>query len=108
MLREYYSEDCLFMPSGKQLKGKKAIRNYLESSFAKGWGQLTIDVTSVLPVFDVYITFHLVHVTFPSFTIMDKKGKVIVTGNVLVGLIGESWEITESLWSVLPLPSSIC
>ncbi len=100
----FYCEDCLFVPPGERLKGKGSIREFLGRSFARGYGKLTVTVESVLPVFEVYIISHLVHVTFSSFTIADGEGKVVVSGcgNAIVKRVGSGWEITEALWTAIP------
>ena len=100
---KYYSDDCLLMPPGERLKGKVAIRKYLEKSFASGCRLLTVGVESVRPMFEVYVVSHLVHVTYPFFTISDGDGKVIASGsgNAVVSRVGNNWEITEAVWNTV-------
>lgn len=101
---KYYSEDCLFMPPGEQLRGKVAIRKHLERWFASGYRRLTVNVETVLPIYKVYIISNLVHVTYPLFTISDSEGKVVVSGsgNAIVRRVGKGWEITEAVWNTIP------
>ncbi len=100
----FYSDDCLLMPPGEKLKGKISIKEYLERSFAKGYGKLMVTVESVLPVFEVYIVSHVVYVRYSSLTIVDSEGKVLVSGcgNAIVKKVGTGWLITEAIWNTLP------
>lgn len=97
-----YSNECLFMAPGECLRGKEAIRKWLEKAFAKDWGLLSVNVETVLPVAENYIVSQLVHVVYPSFTIQDCSGKVVMngSGNAIVRMSDSSWEICEILWNM--------
>ena len=100
---KFYDNDCLFMPPGETLKGKAAIRKHLEKLFANGYRRLTVNVESVSPMFEVYIVSHLVHVTYPRFSIANSEGKIIVSGsgNAILRRAGEEWKITQAIWNAV-------
>ena len=108
---KYFTDDCHFMPPGEQFKGKAAVQQYLDRSFKQGHERLEIDVESVVPMFEVYVISHLVHVTYPSFRVLGRGGEVVLSGcgNAVIRRSTSSssssssrWEITQAVWNAIP------
>ena len=64
-------------------------------------------VQFVLPMTENYIVSQLVYVTYPSISIHDQHGKVVLrgSGNAVVRLMSNStsWMIEEAVWNVISI-----
>ena len=101
---KYFSSDCSLTVGSPPnvFKGKEAISGWLKQMSANGCSLVNLMVDRVIPIAEVYIVSQLVYVSCPTITILDKEGRVVMTGcgNAIVRRVGESWEICEALWNI--------
>jgi uncharacterized protein (TIGR02246 family) len=97
-----FSEDCVFMPPGENIRGKPAIEKWLRSAYSKKWMKFNAIIESVIPMADIYITSQLVYVRYTSLNVKDSHDKVVKkgSGTAIMKRVDNGWIITEALWNL--------
>ncbi len=103
-IAEYFSTDAQLSTGSphKLYIGRKQIRDWVTKILGDGGCQMSIFVSSVTPLVEIYLFSQLVYVSSSNISVIGENGQILLcgAGSTIMRRVGDAWHIHEAHWNI--------